>query len=127
MEKRAASLQGLPFSNRGSANDSPKGTVMIIFVTVKLKKLFKKSVIIHGPGRKAVCAVVIIKYGYMVMPGRFLMVIKGHYSLSFIVVMFVPLQYKSLGYITILDEILYLRYCFILLVTLPQRLRHILK
>ncbi len=43
MEKRAASLQGPPFSNRGSANDPPKGGTMIIFVTVKLKKLFKKK------------------------------------------------------------------------------------
>ncbi len=43
MEKRAASLQGPPFSNRGSANDPPKGDTMIIFVSVKLKKLFKKK------------------------------------------------------------------------------------
>jgi hypothetical protein len=43
LEKRAASLQGPPFSNRGSANDPPKGGTMIIFVTVKLKKLFKKK------------------------------------------------------------------------------------
>ena len=43
MEKRAASLQGPPFSNRGPANDPPKGDTMIIFVTVKLKKLFKKK------------------------------------------------------------------------------------
>jgi len=41
--KRAASFQGPPFSNRGSANDPPKGSAMIIFVTVKLKKLFKKK------------------------------------------------------------------------------------
>jgi len=31
-----------PFSNRGSANDPPKGGAMVIFVAVKLKKLFKK-------------------------------------------------------------------------------------
>ena len=43
MEKRAASLQGPPFSNRGPANDPPKGNTMIIFVKVKLKKLLKKK------------------------------------------------------------------------------------
>ncbi len=52
-KKRAASIQGPPFSNQGSAlviaqatpnkNDPPKGGTMIIFVTVKLKKLFKKK------------------------------------------------------------------------------------
>ena len=32
-----------PFLNRGSSNDPLKGSIMIIFVTVKLKKLFKKE------------------------------------------------------------------------------------
>jgi len=32
-----------PFLNRGSSNDPPKGNIMVIFVRVKLKKLFKKE------------------------------------------------------------------------------------
>ncbi|MBW2556497.1 MAG: hypothetical protein JRE07_06265 [Deltaproteobacteria bacterium] len=32
-----------PFSNRGPANDPHKGGVMVIFVNVKLKELFKKE------------------------------------------------------------------------------------
>jgi len=32
-----------PLSSRGSSNDPPKGGVMIIFVSVKLKELFKKE------------------------------------------------------------------------------------
>jgi len=42
-KKGRSVYRGPPFSIRGSANDPPKGGAMVIFVAVKLKKLFKKK------------------------------------------------------------------------------------
>ena len=44
MKKGRRAFRDLPpFSNRGSANDPHKGGAMVIFVSVKLKDLFKKE------------------------------------------------------------------------------------
>jgi len=75
-KRRRVSRDLPPLSHRGSENDPHKGDVMVIFVSVKLKKLFKKERNYPSRDPKIVRVVMIMKYGGMVMFKRFLMVIK---------------------------------------------------